>query len=218
LRPADATRSLSELLRARGFIGTAPTFRRFVGKSYVEVVNLQATSGEVYVNLGAHHKWLGAPASWDAIKEYQCAFRARLADFAANQRFDLGDEASVTALLEMMKLEGSMFFSAVGPENLEATARRLAKEGYRAFIPLDAPAGPDTWAKVAAHFHDERSKKRFLAQQAGDERARAKERERESAEAVVMTWDEYRKAKKEGRAPKVVQLVFDSKPKKRRAR
>lgn len=216
MRRADATKSLGALLRERGFRGSAPTFRRFVGRSYAEVVNLQATSGEVYVNLGAHHRWLGKPSTWDAIKEYECAFRARLRDFANGERFDLTDDASVTALLEMMRLEGFAFFERVVPERIAATARQLAKDGYTSFVPFGAAAGPETWAKVAARFDDASSAKRLRAQAMAAEKQRDRERAAEAAGAVEMTYDEYRRAKKEGRRlPKIVRIVLDEEPAKR---
>lgn len=181
-------------------------------------MNLQASSGEVYVNLGAHYRWLEKPASWEGIKEYECAFRARLVDFAANQLFSLKDEASVAALVEMMKLEGLVFFDQLEPEHIAKTTKALAREGYQSFVPLGIPAGPATWAKVAAHLGDAASKKRFEAQELRETRAREKEQAEESAAAVEMTYSDYRAAKKAGKPlPKVLRLVFDTfdtKPKK----
>jgi hypothetical protein len=204
-------KALADLLREHGFKGSAPTFRRFLGKDFVAVVHLQASAGEFHVNLGAHYRWLGKPSSWERIKEYECAFRTRLEDFAANERFSWKDAASVTALLEMMKLEGLVFFTQLAPDEIATTAKGLARDGYDKFVPLGAPADAATWARVAAHFGDAVSRKRLEAQEAAAIRARGEERARErtkdDAEVVEMTYAEYRAAQKDGHGPKVVRLA-----------
>lgn len=196
-------KSLGAFLKEHGFQGSTPTFRRFIGKDFVALVNLQASSGKVYVNLGAHYRWLGKPSSWEKTKEYECAFRTRLADFAANKLFSLRDEASVTAMLEMMKLEGLRFFEQLEPDQIAKTAKALARDGYESFAPLDTPADAATWSKVAAHLGDIRSKKRFDAQYVAAERARDEELARERAEGVEMTYAEAPAANKAGPMAKI---------------
>ena len=215
--PSDAKKALAALLREHGFRGSAPTFRKFVGKDFVAVVNLQTSGDSVYVNLGAHYRWLGKPSSWEKTKEYQCAFRKRLVDFAANDRFWLDDDASVTALLEMMKLEGLLFFEQLEPDRIKETTKALAKDGFDSFVPIGTPADAATWARVATRFGDAEAKKRFKAQSAAQEKAIAEERARRQAEldaeAVEMTYAELMAARKAGRSPKVVHLLPGKKTK-----
>lgn len=106
---AEAKKSFAKLLREYGFKGSAPTFRRFQGNDSVAVVNLQASGirpGGTYINLGVQLRELDKASSWENIKEYGCAFRERLKDFAGGDTFFFDDEASMLALTEMLKLEG----------------------------------------------------------------------------------------------------------------
>lgn len=214
--PGDARKALGALLREHGFRGSAPTFRKFVGKDFVAVLNLQKSGDHVYVNLGAHYRWLGKPSSWENTKEYECAFRKRLVDFAANDCFWLDDAASVAALLEMTKVEGLLFFEQLEPDQLAKTAKALAKDGYDSFAPIGTPADAATWVRVAARLGDAASKKRFEAQAAAHEKTLAEELAREEAEwdakAVEMTDAEFRAALKAGRAPAAVTIVLEEKP------
>ena len=156
--------ALLQLLREHGFKGSAPTLRRFRGSDTVHVVNLQRSAGGgSYVNLGAHFKYLSR-TSWTKIREYECAFRARLHDFAGGDRFFLDDDASVIALVEMMGTEGLLWFGAFEPASVASTVKHVAKQGYDRFVPLGTPAGADTWARVARHMRDSASEKRLRAQ------------------------------------------------------
>lgn len=127
--PADAKKVFAKLLRENGFQGSAPTFRRFEGKDAVAVVNLQASRvqpGGTYVNLGVHRRGLEKPSSWDKIQEYECAFRDRLEDFAGGKVFFFDDEASMTALLEMMKLVGFPWLTKQTTKGVKKPATKKA--------------------------------------------------------------------------------------------
>lgn len=155
---------LAALLRERGFRGSAPTFRRLVGRDSVHVVNLQASrGGGVFVNLGTHFVYLGK-VDREKIREYECAFRTRLKDIAGGERFFLDDESSVAALLEMMRVEGFLWFSQFEPEQLGRTIQHVALAGPQSFAPLGAGAPIDTWIAVARRQGDRGSERRLLAQ------------------------------------------------------
>ena len=129
--PASAKKAFASVLRENGFQGSAPTFRRFEGKDTVAVVNLQASRiqpGGTYVNLGVHRRGLEKPSSWDKIQAHECAFSDRLEDFAGGDLFFFDDEASMTALFEMMKLEGFPWLAQQAAKGAKKPAKRPAKK------------------------------------------------------------------------------------------
>ena len=154
--PAGAKKAFANVLRENGFQGSAPTFRRFEGKDTVAVVNLQASRiqpGGTYVNLGVHRRGLEKPSSWDKIQEYECAFRDRLEDFAGGDLFFFDDEASMTALVEMMKLEGFPWLAKQAAKGAKKPAKSPAKKKVPAVkspAKKKAPAATKSPAKKKA--------------------------------------------------------------------
>ncbi len=191
---------LAALLRDHGFAGSAPTFRKVVGKVTVFVVNVQTSARGSQIKLGVHLKYLGK-TDWPAVKALRCAFHARLRDIAGGETFFFDDAASVSALLEMMKLEGLLWFGNFEPDQLESTVRYVAKHVEDKLAPLGESAGPITWSRVANHLGDAASEKRLIA------RANQHDRDRLAADAMRMTSDEYRAAKASGTARRAAKLV-----------
>jgi hypothetical protein len=218
-------------LRALGFTGSHPTFRRDDEDGKVVVlVNIQASSGGdgCYVNLGAHHRALkNRHTDWEKLREYQCAFRARLDNVAGDSFFGYGTSDKSTDLQaqsvsEMLKTEGKMWLDQLSSADaLADTLKTLAKEGLDSFIPYGPPAAADTFRKLAKALGDTKSERAFLAQAKRDEEERARAREEEEREraatTIQMTEEAYRAARKAGTIPNgaTIQLIFTPKTKKK---
>jgi len=164
------------ILRDLGFRGSAPTLRRFVGSEIAQVFNVQASSGGdgAYVNVGAHPAFVEvdqggwrclSKESWAAIKEYDCAFRTRLEDFAGGGLFFYDSEASLTALEHAVKGFAVPFFTAFDePGALAELAREAANEGAVSLGFHRPPLDAAVWAQIAIHVGDHASARKLIAQ------------------------------------------------------
>ncbi len=169
---------LVPLIRMHGFQGSGAQFVRRLGP-VVQVVTLRTRGQATTVHLGVHHEGLGLSKRAKPTAQ-DCPLRVQLEDFAGNDSFGFGSTkahatSSVTAMTEMMKVEGLRFFAALEPDALPAQIKHLARAGYEAFAPLGPAGPPETWATLASHLRDARSAKAFAAQ--------AKRRDRRFAEA-----------------------------------
>ncbi len=112
---------------------------------------------------------LGLEGRSKDVRTRECPFEVRLQDFAGGDFFAYGEteeatEASFAGLVEMMKIEGLLFFAAFEAEALMPLVKRLAKEGTASFVPLRSPAHPGTWEKLATHLGDVASAKALAAE------------------------------------------------------
>lgn len=161
------------LLRSSGFKGSGDTLRRVRGE-VIHVVNIQGSSDaeRCYVNLGAHLAFLptegGTIVDLPKIKEYECAFRARV-DPPADLGFGwpYGHTPAETAsfiklLIQYYRAQGEPFFAALSdyPASFEGvTPEDLgtpAKWGH-----LGGDHLPLTFARIAIHQEDTERAKAF---------------------------------------------------------
>jgi hypothetical protein len=154
------TKQLWAKLKKEGFAGREATVRRIRGP-VVHVVNVQGVSGggACYINLGAHLSFLkpdwGKELVPEQLKEYECAFRARVVPppgpaFGWAYLDDAAEAAeSVAFVLDEWSSQADPFFARYGdyPAGFSALVREPVAERAHAGELL-------TFARIALELAD----------------------------------------------------------------